>query len=311
MMKVSKLAKLDTTDASAKEAKRYLKALLHGYSSIKKTDIINHQLIIQLCNILKNTTNEFRKNPNVTVKNHTTDEIIYSPPSSGDILKSKIDNWVQFANDPESELDPLVKMAVAHYQFEAIHPFEDGNGRTGRMLNILMLITNKTLDLPVLYLSRYVLENKNTYYRLIQEVTEKGSWLEWIEFMVRGIDETAKWTTQKINAISSLINHTKQHIKAHEAKAGELKIYSHELINLIFKRMYCTSQDFEDQNIVKRRTAKKYLQKLVDIGVLEQYQDGNNKEYAHIRFYELLISNTNQYSAYTPIPNPKTSQSNK
>ena len=193
----------------------------------------------------------------------------------------------------DDDLDPLIKMAIGHYQFEAIHPFTDGNGRTGRVINILYLIDKGLLDIPVLYLSRYIIQNKTEYYSLLLGVTNGDSFEEWILYMLKAIEETAKWTSAKIRAILSLMNDTRSFIKENASQ-----IYSHELTDLLFVQPYCRIANVVDSNIAKRQTASEYLKKLVALGVLTEYQSGREKVFINPRFMKLLLNDGNSYKNF-------------
>jgi Fic family protein len=184
-------------------------------------------------------------------------------------------------------------MAVGHYQFEAIHPFTDGNGRTGRVLNSLFLISEGLLTLPILYLSRYIIREKYDYYRLLLEVTSHGAWEEWIVFMLRGIQETAHWTTKKIEAIRQLQAHTISYVRETAPK-----VYSFELMNLIFELPYCRIQNVTGRGVAVRQTASVYLKELVRIGVLEEKPVGREKLFIHPKLMRLLIRDSNEFERY-------------
>jgi Fic family protein len=183
------------------------------------------------------------------------------------------------------DLDPLIKMAIMHYQFEAIHPFPDGNGRTGRIINILYLVETGLLNLPILYLSRYIIENKNNYYEGLRRVTEEGAWEEWILYVLQAVEQTALQTSEKISAIRGLIETTAIKIKM------ELpKIYRKELVELLFRQPYCKIKFLELEGIAARQTAAHYLKQLEQIGILRSMKRGTELYYLNIPFFELLIN---------------------
>ena len=184
-------------------------------------------------------------------------------------------------------------MAVAHYQFEAIHPFTDGNGRTGRVLNILILIQEELLNLPVLYLSRYIIGHKPDYYRLLHEVTRGGAWEEWVLYMLRAVEETARWTTGKIVALRSLQAHTADHVRRRLPK-----IYSHELVETLFEQPYCRIGNLVSKGIARRQAASRYLQNLVEAGVLREQAAGREKLFIHPKLMQLLTRDGNDVAAY-------------
>lgn len=180
---------------------------------------------------------DIRKTPGTQLINDRTGEIIYTPPEGENTLRNMLANWEQFIHN-EEEIDPLVRMAVGHYQFEAVHPFIDGNGRTGRVINILYLIQQDLLPLPILSLSRHIILNKNDYYTLLLDVTRFEAWEPWILFMLKAVEETSRWTTEKIVAIKSLSDHTTQFIRLKLPK-----IYTRELVDVIFEQPYCRISD--------------------------------------------------------------------
>jgi len=184
-------------------------------------------------------------------------------------------------------------MAIAHYQFEAIHPFSDGNGRTGRVINILYLIQQNLLGLPILYLSRHIIAHKADYYRLLLEVTHNGAWEPWILFMLQAVEETAQWTTAKIAAIRNLAEHTTNYIREKQPK-----IYSRELVDVIFEQPCCRIANLVDNKIAQRQAASNYLKELVAIGVLQELQVGREKLFTHLKLMQLLIRDNNQFAAY-------------
>lgn len=273
-------------DPATKEALRYRTALHQGVKSLEKRPLCT-STVVEVCSTLKDRPMDIRRVPGTTLANASTGEVLYTPPVGEDTIRRLLANWESFIHDPAQELDPLVVMAVAHYQFEAIHPFTDGNGRTGRIANILYLIERGLLSLPILYLSRYIVANKREYYRLLNQVTKKQSWQEWVLFMLTAVTETAKWTTSKIAAIRALIEQTSEHVRS------ELpKIYSHELIQLIFEQPYCRIQNLVEAGIAKRQTASTYLKNLVDILVLQEIQQGKEKLFLHPKLMQLLTTET-------------------
>ena len=184
-------------------------------------------------------------------------------------------------------------MAVSHYQFEAIHPFYDGNGRTGRILNVLYLIECGLLTLPILYLSRFIVHNKQNYYRLLNQVTKDQNWEDWLLFMLKGVEQTAIWTSDKITAIRALMESTTDYIKAQLPK-----IYSYELVQLIFEQPYCRINNLVERDIAKRQTASTYLKQLADIGVLQEINSGKGKLFVHPRLMTLMTKDSNSINAF-------------
>jgi Fic family protein len=278
-------------DPATKEALRYSHALLEGFRALSSHPL-NTRTAECVCSEIKGTTMAVRHGPGTALANDRSGEIIYTPPTGEDLLRTLLANWERFLHE-FVEFDPLVRMAAAHYQFEAIHPFTDGNGRTGRVLNSLFLIQEKLLSLPILYLSRYIIAHKTDYYRLLREVTRSGAWTDWIVFILRGVEETAIWTTEKIAAIRALQEHTIEYVK----KAAE-RIYSRELVELIFEKPYCRIQNLVEENIAARQTASLYLKELVGLKVLEEVMVGREKLFIHPKLMQLLTRDRNDFTRY-------------
>lgn len=184
-------------------------------------------------------------------------------------------------------------MAVAHYQFEAIHPFLDGNGRTGRILNQILIVEHGLLDLPILYLSRYIIRNRTDYYRLLQAVTRDAAWEQWLVYLLKGVEQTAAWTTDKIHAIHALLLDTATYVQERAPK-----VYSRELIELIFVQPYCRIQNLVETGIAQRQTASAYLKTLCDVGVLQEVKAGRDKVFVHPKFVDLLRSDQHAFPSY-------------
>ncbi len=278
-------------DAATREALRYRTALYEGYQALKARPLCT-ATAVEVCRTIKGMELDIRRVPGTALANDRNGQIIYTPPEGETLLRNLLANWEQFLHN-NTALDPLVRMAVAHYQFEAIHPFTDGNGRTGRVLNILFLIEENLLNLPILYLSRYIIANKADYYRLLLEVTRDQAWENWIIFMLQGIAETAQWTTAKIAAIRTLANHTTEHVRKNLTK-----IYSRELVDVIFAQPYCRISNLVEQGIAQRQSASRYLKELAAIGVLEEIQAGKEKLFIHPRLMQLLTRDDNNVSEY-------------
>ena len=281
----------ENADPATKEAVRYRSALTSGWKSLKDRPL-SARTAIEVCTKITNIQTDVRKTPGTALKNSFTNEIIYTPPEGPDRLRALLANWEQYLHT-EDDIDPLVRMAVLHYQFEAIHPFQDGNGRTGRILNALYLIHAGVLDLPTLYLSRYILQNKAEYYRLIDGVTHEGAWDPWIVYMLQGIEMTAHWTNLRITAIRNLIDHTADYVNK-MAKG----VYSHELVQTIFAQPYCRIAHLTDRKIGNRVTAARYLKQLAEIGVLEEEKIGREKLFVHRKYMDLLASDGHNVLPY-------------
>lgn len=278
-------------DPATKEALRYSHSLLEGYIALRDRPL-NTTTAEAVCSQIKGVDMTVRKGSGTTLTNDLTGEVIYTPPAGEPLLRDLLANWERFFHE-QVELDPLVRLAVAHYQFEAIHPFTDGNGRTGRVLNSLFLIQENLLTLPILYLSRYIIANKANYYHLLLKVTKEQAWEEWLIYMLKGVEETATWTTAKIGAIRALSEHTREHVRLNAEK-----IYSHELVDLIFALPYCRISSLSEAGIAKRQAASSYLKKLVSIGVLTENQMGREKIFIHPKLMHLLTREGNAFTPY-------------
>jgi len=281
----------DAADAPTKEALRYSRALLEGFQTLRERPLVT-RTAEEICSLIKGREMRARTIPGTALA-RSTGEIVYTPPVGEALLRSLLANWEQFLHGA-TEVDPLVRMAVGHYQFEAIHPFTDGNGRTGRVLNSLFFISEGLLTLPILYLSRYIIRHKADYYRLLREVTQTDGWEDWVLFMLQGVEETAGWTVAKIAAIRKLQAHTVEHVRKTAPK-----VYSHELMNLIFELPYCRIQNLTEREIAGRQTASVYLKELVKVGVLEEQSVGREKLFIHPKLMGLL---TREPNAFTPYP---------
>jgi len=281
----------ESADPATREALRYRAALLAGFEQMT-TRPLNTRTAESICSQIKNAEMSVRKVPGTQVVNEATREVIYTPPVGEALLRDLLANWERFLHE-ESELDPLVRMAVAHYQFEAIHPFTDGNGRTGRVLNSLFLIHEKLLSSPVLYLSRYIIAHKDEYYRLLLGVTRDQAWEEWLLYMLTGVDETSQWTTAKIRAVRSLFTDTTAYIRKRLPK-----IYSRELVTVLFEQPYGRIGNLVDAGVGKRVTASRYLKQLVEIGVLREEQAGRDKLFVHSKLLRLLTEDSNDFAPY-------------
>ena len=268
-------------DSQTKEVLRYRYALWDTWQKVNKSGL-TISLIEEIFQNIKDSKDGIRK-ADVFIGNSRS--IIYTPPSGEMILKKKLNNWIDFANAVDG-VDPLIKMAILHYQFEAIHPFSDGNGRTGRILNVLYISHKGLLDLPILYLSKYINENKDDYYRLLREVTEKSNFADWILYILKAVEETSIVTLNKINAIEKLFAKTLEMVKTKRAK-----IYSYELVEMLFSQPYCKISFLVEAGIAKRNTASKYLSELCDLGILESEQAGKETLFLNVELLELLSKN--------------------
>jgi len=284
----------DRADAATKEALRYRTALYEGTKMVQRR-MLSTDMAIQICSTIKGSELDIRSESGTTLKNLMSGETIYTPPIGQQQLIEKLDNWAEFMHR-NTEFDPLVRMAVQHYQFEAIHPFEDGNGRTGRILNILFLVEHGLLDSPILYLSRYIIQNKADYYRLLSGVTREQDWAPWILFILDGVEETCTWTTDKIKSIRELMEHTGQFVQKQLPK-----IYTWELVELLFKQPYCRIGNLVDNGIAKRQTASVYLKQLCELGILREVKSGRENIFVHPKYIELLSGEENVWVYYAGI----------
>lgn len=269
-------------DPATMEALRYRTALHRGFFSLEKKPLTT-STAVNICRDIKATDVDIRKIPGTVLRNDRTGEVIYTPPEGEQVIRELLSNWERFINEHD-ELDPLVVMAIGHYQFEAIHPFPDGNGRTGRILNILLLVQQGLLDLPILYLSRYIIHNKSDYYQLLLNVTKHQDWHAWIMYMLLAVEHTAIWTSNKIQAIRSLMDETIDELRSN------LKSYSRELVEIIFAQPYCRIANLIDAGIGNRHTSSRILRQLVELGILEEKAMGREKLFINKRMLNELLS---------------------
>jgi len=276
----------DKISLATKEVRSYAEALRFGFEEVKKHKLITNKLIVRMQEILVQNNAGFRKQVGTVLKNAATQEVIYTPPQHMDDILDLMANLERYLNDDEMEdLDPLVKMAIIHHQFESIHPFYDGNGRTGRIINVLYLVAKDLLDIPILYLSRYIMNTKPAYYRFLQEVREKSNWDSYILYILKGVEQTARESIVTINQIRQLMQHYKQSIRT------ELpKIYSQDLLNNLFKHPYTKAEFLERDLMVSRLTATKYLKRLAEKGYLKELQIGRNIYFVNVPLLELFAS---------------------
>lgn len=278
-------------DPATREALRYRRALLEGVKGLK-TRPLTTRTAESICTQIKGVQMSVRKVPGTALANDATREVVYTPPEGEARIRDLLSNWEHFLHD-ESAIDPLVRMAAAHYQFEAIHPFTDGNGRTGRVLNSLFLVEQGLLPLPILYLSRYIIANKPDYYRLLLAVTSEGAWEPWLLYMLRAVEDTATWTTRKIGAIRELVTDTADYVRQ------ELpKIYSRELVEVVFEQPYCRIANLVDAKIAARQAASRYLKALVSIGVLREQAFGKERLFVHPKLMNLLTRDSKTTGPY-------------
>ncbi|TXF13762.1 protein adenylyltransferase Fic [Pelomicrobium methylotrophicum] len=270
-------------DPATKEALRYRTALRQGVELLKNRPL-STATAVAVCQSLLGIELDIRRIPGTTLMNDATGEVVYTPPAGEARLRELLANWERFLHEAD-ELDPLIRMAVGHYQFEAIHPFSDGNGRTGRILNLLFLMEQGLLDSPILYLSRAIIRTRADYYRLLRAVTAEGRWEDWLLYMLEAVRETAQWTTDRIHRIRQLMQETAEHMRA-EAPG----IYSRELVELVFVQPYCRIKNVVEAGIAERQTAAVYLKKLCAADVLREVKVGREKLFINPRLMQLLTT---------------------
>jgi Fic family protein len=278
-------------DPATREALRYRHALLEGVKALKTHPLVT-RTAESICTQIKGVEMSVRKVPGTALANHATGEVIYTPPEGEAHIRDLLANWERFLHEEET-IDPLVRMSAAHYQFEAIHPFTDGNGRTGRVLNSLFLVEQRLLPLPILYLSRFIIANKADYYRLLLAVTREGAWESWLLYMLRAVEDTAVWTVAKIGAIRALAAHTAEHVRRRLPK-----IYSRELVDIVFERPYCRIANLVEAGVAERQAASRYLKALASIGVLREQTFGRERLFVHAKLMTLLTHDVNEFERY-------------
>jgi Fic family protein len=267
-------------DPSTKEVLNYRKAMYQGYDIIKGRHIIGVSDIANIQETIIGNNAGIRKLPGTSLVNGATNEVVYTPPQGYEEIRYLLDNFCAYLNDDEGS---LWKMAVLHYQFESIHPFYDGNGRTGRILNMLYLLLKNHLDTPILYLSSYIIKNKNRYYTLFQEVRETNNWENWIVYILDGIEETAKHTLEKAKSIKNLLELTLERIKENCPK-----IYSKELVEIIFENPYSKIDFLVKKMGINRKTASKYLKELEEHTFLSHVPVGKEIVYINNDLMDIL-----------------------
>ena len=234
-------------EPATKEALRYRVALQRGFEMLPHRPV-STAMAVEICRVIKGVDLNIRQSTGTQLVSHSTGEVIYTPPVGEQLLRDKLANWERYIHETE-QIDPLIRWAIMHYQFEAIHPFIDGNGRSGRILNLLYLVDKGLLDIPVLYFSGYVLANRALYYKLLHAVTTAGAWEQWILFMLEAIRDTAERTSQQIYEILNLLNATVRRMRERTPK-----IYSRELAEILFIHPYCRISDLVVAGIAQRQT---------------------------------------------------------
>lgn len=269
-----------STDPATKEVMFYQEALYFGFQKIKQRGLLSINDIVEIQKILIKNDAGIRTTPGTALINEATKEVIYTPPQGIECINSLLKNFVEYLNNDEAS---LAKLAILHYQFESIHPFYDGNGRAGRIVNILYLILKSYLDTPLLYLSSFIIKNKSLYYDLLFSVTKNDNWEEWILYILKGIEVTARESIDKIQNIRSILDKTISVVKEKAAR-----IYSKELVETLFVNPYCKI-DFITQAIgVERKAASRYLYKLEEIGILKSHKIGKEIIFINTGLIQLL-----------------------
>ena len=267
---------------ATKEVLHYREALWEGIDSLRARPILNAPLFERICSCIRDVEMRVRRSQ-VTIINPSTQETIYTPPTGYENLIRLLTNLEHFINDNSDELQPLVKLAVIHYQFEAIHPFTDGNGRTGRILNLLYLMQQGLLNAPILYLSRFFIQNRSEYYRYLREVTEAGKWQQWILYMLEAVTQTSRDTVRRIEAINTLIDNV-----ITTARGKTRAVERAGFVDLLFKWPYCKIGIVQNELKCNRLTARKYLNETADLGLLERLKFGREYYYINTSLMELL-----------------------
>lgn len=287
-------------NAATKEVLHYREAINEGFRLVRDKNILTLNHIKRIQEILEENKAGFRSTPGTKLKRESDDAIVYVPPQDPLDVERCMVNLEQFINDTElSPIDPLIKMAIIHHQFESIHPFYNGNGRTGRIVNILYLVISGLLDLPILYLSRYITHNKSEYYRLLQAIRDKNidnakEWEEWVLFILKGVESTAEDTITLVKSIGSMMDDYKRILRPAFGKK-----YSHDLINGLFYHPYTKIEHVERNLQLSRQTASKYLNKIVSLGLLHKEKIGKENYYINTRLMELFVS-FGEYDAIVP-----------
>lgn len=269
--------------AEAKEVVNYRKAIFHGFDLIRKQGFLKVNDIVSIQQELIDNTAGIRNTPGTVLKNDKTGEVVYTPPQDKAEILDLLSNFINHLNQNDDNLSPLIKLAILHYQFESIHPFYDGNGRTGRILNILYLILNDLIDVPILYLSSYIIDNKPEYYKLLNQTNTTGNWEEWIMFMLKAVESTSKDTINRISNIKNQLDKT-----IIEVRSKSPKIYKKELVELLFEQPYSKIEFVVNKLNVERKAASRYLRELENIGILESQKVGRETLYINKDLIEIL-----------------------
>ncbi|MBB6460934.1 Fic family protein [Flammeovirga kamogawensis] len=269
----------------AKEVQNYISALKKGYYKVQNEDLLTNKSILAIQEELEKNNAGFRSVSGTSLKNAKTGEVIYTPPQNKYEIEDLMSNLEKYINIPELEdLDPIIKMALIHFQFESIHSFYDGNGRTGRIINILYLILAGLQDLPILYLSNYIIKNKQEYYQLLQGIRDEGAWEQWLLFMIKGVEETSRDTIALIHEMKELMMRFKYQLREN------YKFYSQDLLNNLFKHPYTKIDFLMEELSISRVTASNYLNRLATDGLLSKQKMGNQVFFINYSLFKLLTA---------------------
>ncbi len=277
------LATNKSISPQAKEVINYKKALFRGLELLRKKQIITLNLILEIQQIIERNNAGIRKLPGTKLVNPKNNEVYYTPPDNPEVINKLLDNLIQFINTDDDGLDPLTKLAIIHYQFEAIHPFYDANGRTGRILNVLYLVYKQLISEPYIYLSGYLIKHKPEYYKLLRAVTFENAWKDWIMFFIEAVEKTAWHTLTMSKQIIATLEQIRKTVRSVFPK-----IYTKELIDVLFTNVYVKISTIEKQGIASRNTASLYLNKLTDIGILTVEKVGREKIFINKPLFDLL-----------------------
>ena len=277
-------------DKATKEVSRYAAALKEGFRLVRQHKILTENHVHHIQQTLENNDAGYRRNPGTVLENAATHQVVYRPPQEYRIILGLMDNLFNYINNVPAhadELDPLIKMAIIHHRFETIHPYYDGNGRTGRIINVLYLVKEDLLTLPILYLSRYIVQTKSTYYHLLQQVRDEGEWGKWIMYILKGVEETAKYTLRLVERIQELMREYKEIIRSEMPN-----LYSQDLLNNLFKHPYTMIKYLQADLQIERQTAAKYLNTLASRGLLEKVKRGVSNYYINKPLVALFSDGT-------------------
>ncbi len=269
---------------NSKEVLRYRQAILYGFEILKEKDMLTTNMIESIHKIIEPNIGGIRKLPGTVIMNTKTKEVLHNPPQLESEIREYLSNLENYINDFNDDTNPIIKMALSHYQFEAIHPFHDGNGRVGRLLNVLYLVYSKLIDLPILYLSKYINANREEYYNHLNNITKSEDYIkDYLIYMIKGVYYMSDYTIRFINNFIDKMN-----LVTDIVKSSELKIYSLELINYLFYDFYTKNTFLREELNISRNTASKYLKELVNLGILEEEKVGKEIIYKNIHLYNLM-----------------------